>query len=335
MPELRKDYLTNNWVVIAKIRAVRPSGYGSEETSDKGGFCPFCPGNEKKLSPAKLVYVKQDNKIIKKVEAGDAREENWLVKVLPNLYPAFSETAEEARQTRWNSKPAYGIHEVVIDTPNHYEFIPNMSLSHLTLLFQAYSDRFKELSKLNWVKFISISKNHGKRSGGTLIHPHSQIIALDHVPRKISEEFNTVKEREKCAYEDILEAERESERFVFENKDVAIFCPFASEYPYETWIFPKIHVKNICELNDAQLRALAKGLKIVVSGLSEILNNPSYNYIFYQSLDVEKYHMHIRVTPRFYHLTGFEASLNLPVNEVPPEEAAQVLRQQIEKLRIE
>ncbi len=51
MPELRKDPIVGRWVIIATERGKRPSDFGRIESPRKGGFCPFCPGNESKTPP--------------------------------------------------------------------------------------------------------------------------------------------------------------------------------------------------------------------------------------------------------------------------------------------
>ena len=58
MPELRKDPITDRWVIISTDRARRPSDFVREPTAREpsGRFCPFCPGNESKTPPEVLAY---------------------------------------------------------------------------------------------------------------------------------------------------------------------------------------------------------------------------------------------------------------------------------------
>ena len=44
--EVRKDYLLNRWVVIAKERKKRPTDFVKNEAVEEEGVCPLCPGNE-------------------------------------------------------------------------------------------------------------------------------------------------------------------------------------------------------------------------------------------------------------------------------------------------
>ena len=51
MPELRKDPIVGRWVIISTDRAKRPTDFVRENLKIKGGFCPFCYGNESKTPP--------------------------------------------------------------------------------------------------------------------------------------------------------------------------------------------------------------------------------------------------------------------------------------------
>ncbi len=41
--EVRKDYLLNRWVVIAKERKKRPIDFVKKEITEKQGVCPSAP----------------------------------------------------------------------------------------------------------------------------------------------------------------------------------------------------------------------------------------------------------------------------------------------------
>ena len=89
--EVRKDYLLDRWVVIATERGRRPTDFAKQERQKaKAGTCPMCPGNEHMTPPAVLLYLKAGKGIRKIKDIDDLREKNWLVRVIPNLFPAFS-----------------------------------------------------------------------------------------------------------------------------------------------------------------------------------------------------------------------------------------------------
>ena len=58
MPELRKDPVTDQWVIIATDRARRPGDFVREPVPSVRStrICPFCPGNESKTPPEVLAY---------------------------------------------------------------------------------------------------------------------------------------------------------------------------------------------------------------------------------------------------------------------------------------
>ena len=69
--EVRKDYLLNRWVVIAKDRRKRPTDFIKKDLLNKEGVCPLCPGNEKMTPPAVLVYLSTNGEIIKEKDQLD------------------------------------------------------------------------------------------------------------------------------------------------------------------------------------------------------------------------------------------------------------------------
>ncbi|MHA1409664.1 MAG: galactose-1-phosphate uridylyltransferase [Candidatus Odinarchaeia archaeon] len=329
IPEIRQNYLTDEKVIIAKIRAKRPKDIPSSAEEKQDVKCPFCKDSGIKLSPAKLVYVKSDDgSITKEVENEDVSYDNWIIKVIPNLYPVFTREDNAGSNTTGflKSESAFGFHEVVLDTPEHTNYFHLMNSEDVINLFKVYRDRFDALSHEEGIEYISISKNHGPNSGGTLMHPHSQILASKIMPTSILKELSSIEQEEECVFEKILQFERKSLRFILENEYSIAIAPFASVTPYEVWVFPKQHVNNITKLDDNQLENIALTTRDITRAITQNWSKPSYNLIFNQTIKQEKYHMYIRILPRFYFETGFEISYNLPVNEVPPEEAAQEIR---------
>ena len=197
--ELRKDYLLNRWVVIATERSRRPTDFSKQkpEASPTAG-CPMCVGNEHLTPPAVMLYLKEKGEVKKTQDplVGE-RPKNWLIRCIPNLYPAFSppkqpqDTAEIFKNESFGD--AIGAHEVIIESPNHNDSPADMELPQLELVIHAYIDRFKELSEKPYVKYVSIFRNSGKEAGASLSHAHSQIIATPMVPAIIQEELDASK----------------------------------------------------------------------------------------------------------------------------------------------
>src|SRR5205807_1213550 len=77
-------------------------------------------------------------------------------------------------------------------------------------------------------------------------HPHSQLIALPIVPRRVREEVDNCwhyyDEKERCIFCDIIRQERDTgERMINENEQFVAFAPYAPRFPFEMWLLPKVH----------------------------------------------------------------------------------------------
>jgi UDPglucose--hexose-1-phosphate uridylyltransferase len=339
--ELRKDYLLNRWVVIATERSRRPTDFSKQKAeSDQNGVCPLCVGNEHMTPPAVMLYLKQNGEIIKGKDTDGQRPKNWLVRVIPNLYPAFAPPSNPDDTTRITESSfcanAIGHHEVLIESANHDEHPSNAQLPQLILLINAYIDRLRELSAKPYVKYVSIFRNYGREAGASLSHAHSQIIATPTVPRIPAEEVAASKkfydQHGKCVFCDIIEKETKSPRLVLDNQHFVVFTPYASVHPLEFWILPKKHSPNMLDLSNAEIGAFAETLKTSLKALKDLVNDPPYNYAFHLSINREAkdyYHWHLEVYPRLSIWAGFEKSTGMYINTVKPETSATELRKNL------
>jgi UDPglucose--hexose-1-phosphate uridylyltransferase len=340
--ELRKDYLLDRWVVIATERGRRPTDFAKPKPeAAKTAVCPICVGNENMTPPALMLYLKENGEIKRSQDplTGE-RPKNWLVRVIPNLYPAFSppKQPEDEKHVAKNDFlwDAIGHHEVIVESPNHDEDPADAGLPQLELVINAYVDRLKELSAKPYVKYVSIFRNHGLEAGASLSHAHSQIIATPIVPTTIQDEINASKkfydEHRKCAFCDIIERETKSSRLISEDEDFVVLAPYASINPMEFWIIPKRHSPNILNLTAPEVSAFAKNLKASLKALKTLVNNPPYNYGIHLALNSDaqdSYHWHLEVYPKLATWAGFEKSTGTYINTVTPETAADSLRKTI------
>jgi len=303
MNELRKDCILDRWVIIAENRSRRPHEYAKAAPPVKEGVCPFCPGNEK-LTPPEVARI--------------GSEKGWEVRCFENMYPATSA----------NFPKAFGRHEVVVETNQHNTNLHQLSVEEIRKVIDMYCMRVDEISRIDGIKYVLVFKNHGEEAGTSLVHEHSQIIALPRIPKLVEEEMKAYKEYHekynRCIFCDVIAMELESERKVFENEHFVCFTPFASRFPFEAWLLPKKHVKNITELNDGERSSLADALKKILSKLHRLLNNPPYNYYLHLSHS-DDYHFHIEICPRLAKLAGFELGSDIIINTFPPEKAASEL----------
>jgi UDPglucose--hexose-1-phosphate uridylyltransferase len=339
--EVRKDYLLDRWVVIATERGRRPTDFAKQERQKaKTGVCPMCPGNENMTPPANLVYVKSGKGRRKVKDKDGLRHKNWLIRCVPNLFPAFAPPKEKMSAKHiWKSNDlaaAVGHHEVLIESPNHDEDPADARIPQLVHVVNGYVDRLRELSAKPYVKYVSIFRNHGLEAGASLSHAHSQIIATPFVPKIVNDEIEASrrlwKQKRKCVFCDIIEKEQKGPRLILENSQFVVFAPYASVNPSEFWILPKEHETSMLELAQKEVKTLAETLKACLAGLKRLVNDPPYNYGFHLTLDKDAYdyyHWHLEVYPRLAIWAGFEKSTGMYINTVTPETAAESLRKAI------
>ena len=239
----------------------------------------MCVGNEKMTPPALMLYLKKNGyiKVSQDPQTGE-RPKNWLVRTIPNLYPAFTppKQPQDAEKILQNKCLAEGIghHEVIIESPNHDEDPADAETPQLELVIQAYIDRLREISAKPYVQYVSIFRNYGQQAGASLSHPHSQLIATPIVPVLIQEEVDAAKrfldEKKKCIFCDIIEKETNGPRLISEDDDFVVFAPYASINPMEFWIMPKRHQASLLELKECEVSALAKTLRHIPDPLTQL-----------------------------------------------------------------
>ena len=319
MGELRKDYILDRWVIIASERRKRPHEFKIEDTAEQKGVCYFCPGNEDK-TPSEI-YRLADKK------------GGWKIRVFPNKFPA--ETLEGQHEIHTHNKyftfsSSYGEHEIIAETPDHDRQLWDLSQKEVVDLLKVYDLRITELEKVPHVEYVTVFKNHGKKAGTSLVHSHSQIIASNIINQNVAAEVEAAKKYyDSCPYCEIISIEKNSDRKCFENDSFAAFCPYAAQFNFEVWIFPKKHICRLSELNNKGYKDLADIMLKILGKLKEL--NVSYNYFLHYSPIGENLHFHIEVAPRISIRAGFEFSSDIIVTIVTPEDAAKFYRGETEE----
>ncbi|MFH1367461.1 MAG: DUF4931 domain-containing protein [Patescibacteria group bacterium] len=303
--EIRQDYIHDRAVIIAPGRENRPHHFEQEGEgkSIPQSKCPFCP--EKLKNVKAVLTVGSENK--------------WSVKVIKNVFPVFS----------LENPHAYGLQEVIVETPDHQKEMSELTLDHFIKILGVYQKRTAAISKNNKFQYLLIFKNNGGRAGASLTHAHSQILATSFLPPHILHRLTRAEEYKiqmgSCYYCDLIRKEKKSPRFVWEDEHMSCFTPWASNYNYEAWIFPKRHVDNISVLNKHEIRSLATILKNILEKLRKF--NLPYNFYLHQAIRYPHEHFYLRISPRRNVWAGIELGSRLIVNSVAPEIAAQFYRE--------
>ena len=339
MAELRKDPILNRWVIIATGRSKRPGSYHVERevSYTKPEKCPFCEGHED-MTPSE-VYVLRG-------QGSRPNKPGWKVRVVPNKYPALNMDAplEKSGTGIFNMMAGFGAHEVVIETPDHKKEIKDQSIEEIKNWIQALQERVRTLYSDKRFKYVLIFKNKGRAAGASLSHPHHQIIATPIIPKRTTEKLTGALEyfklEKRCIFCDIIKEEAKiGERIVYENDAFVAFCPYASRFPFETWILPKEHCADFYDGKMVEKTAsLAAIIKIVLQKLSRAIGEPEYNYIVHAAPNrfpeeedwhtiEEDYHWHIELFPRLIKTAGFEWGSGFYINPTPPEAAAKFMRE--------
>ena len=329
MPELRKDPIVGRWVIISTDRSKRPTDFVRESVKMKGGFCPFCPGNEGKTPPEVLAYRPN----------GAGRDaQGWTVRVVPNKFPALGieGSLNRSAEGMFDKMAGIGAHEVIIETPEHNATLATLPEKRIEDVLWAFRDRILDLKKDKRFKYIMIFKNHGAAAGATLEHAHGQLIALPIVPKHVLEELEGAKEyykyKERCVFCDVIRQETDAGvRVVSENEAFLTLAPYAPRFPFETWVLPKKHESAFENSSSQTYEALARALKNLLQRADLVLDYPAYNMVIHtapvQEGPMEHYHWHVEFMPRLTKIAGFEWGTGFYQNPTPPEEAAQYLRE--------
>ncbi len=328
MPELRKDPITGRWVIISSDRGKRPTEFADQRARKRGGFCPFCAGNERTTPREVLAYR----------ENGQPDGPGWRLRVVPNKFPALQIEGDLNKQGEgiFDKMNGLGAHEVIIENPDHNATLATLPGKAMEEVLWAYRDRMEDLKKDKRFQYTLIFKNEGLIAGATLEHSHSQLIALPIVPIQVQEEIDGCRRhydlKERCIFCDIIRQETQSRnRIVMETQAFIALAPFAPRFPFETWIMPKRHIScYACSTND-DFKDLAFLLQDTLRRLDKALSFPPYNYVIHTSPFKEEindyYHWHIELMPKLTNVAGFEWGSGFYINPTPPEEAAKFLRE--------
>ena len=338
MSELRKDIISGRWVILASERSKRPDDFrpaGAAKKEEVPAFCPFCEGNESKTPPEVASLRKRGSR-----KDGPG----WRVRIVPNKFPALSRGLPPERHDEgiFQWMDGVGVHEVVIETPNHLRELPDLSLAHLQDVLATYKERVRSIEEEYQYKYVHVFKNKGREAGASLSHPHSQIVATPIIPKQVNEELYGCERLHRqfgeCIFCRIIREETQiGQRLVTRNDHFCVVTPFAPRFPFELRVYPRRHSAWFSKSTNTELRSLARIVKTVLGKLRDILADPPYNFYIHQGpnpnlpheawVNLESsYHWHMEVIPVLTRVAGFEWGTGFYINPVPPETAAGFLR---------
>ncbi len=328
MSEIRKDPLSHTWVIISSERQRRPSELAAPpEEKRPQRTCPLCQEAQEPPPAGDTWPGKVDSKTGK-----------WLTRVLPNKYPALTpdKSVEQGEVSPLNHYlTGVGGHELILDTLEHEATLASMNKKQLEAVLETYQNRFFEWKKDPRIAYVLIFRNYRQAAGASLSHPHSQVIATPIIPPRLFEELREAKEYYKiysqCLLCEIIKEELNSSRRVYENGNILVFTPYASRFPFEVYFIPKKHQATFEEIDKATLADLAEAFDLFFPAFSKLLQDPPFNFMLHVSPlrtpGLLYYHWHIELIPRLSRPAGFEFGSGIFINPIPPEKAAQSLRE--------
>ncbi len=335
MPELRYNFVTGEWVIIATERAKRPEDFAPHTARAKlpahVPTCPFCPGNESQTPPELFRIPRRD------VPGPGVPASDWQVRVVPNKFPALDAQAELFRRTEGLKRhvSGAGIHEVIIETPEHNRTLALLSESEIELVVQAYYQRYDAITRDPRIAHATLFRNHGERAGTSLEHPHAQIVGTPIMPPQVRSRMENAlrfyDETGECLNCSVMTQElQDRDRLVAQSDHFVAFVPYAALTPFHLWIFPRRHIASFLETTPEELADFARLLRLVLRKLYFGLDDPDYNLTLRapprEASGLKYFHWYAGIIPRMTRVAGFELGSGMFINTTLPEQCAAFLR---------
>jgi len=168
-------------------------------------------------------------------------------------------------------------------------------------------------------------------------------MATPMIPKTVKDELDNAKQyftyKERCIFCDIISEElRVGERVILETKKFVAFCPYAAQFPFESWIIPKRHSCAFNEITYDEIEDMGLILMSVLKKLRNIFRDPPFNYYIHTAPNMvprrdhwhtlgEDFHWHLEIMPRIIRTSGFEWGSGFYILPTSPENAAKYLRE--------
>jgi UDPglucose--hexose-1-phosphate uridylyltransferase len=329
--ELRIDPLSGHRTIIAGERSRRPGGEPRCEPPQQidPAQDPFAEGHEDR-TPPELYAVRP--------AGGPPNSPGWLVRVVPNLYPALTAPDEHApaqpppAETRgapelFASREATGAHEVIINGPQSVLSLAELALEQVVVALETWRERMRAHADSAYLQLIV---NERREAGASLPHTHAQLYALDFVPAAVARErerasaYTTRTMGQNLLSELVAEEVRRNERIIAIDDEAVLMAPYASRLPFQMMLAPRTPRPRFEEPGPSGAALLHDGLRRLARHLG---SSPPLNlWVRTAPRGTEDFSWRIDVMPRLTHIAGLELSTDVNLNIVAPEHAAAVLR---------
>jgi UDPglucose--hexose-1-phosphate uridylyltransferase len=330
LPELRTDPLSGGRVIVAGERGDRPGAwldFGPRSPIDSEGD-PFLEGHEDRTPPE--VYALRPT-------GGAPDTPGWKVRVVPNLYPALAPaengmgqdplTSGRGEPDLFTLRPASGAHELIVNAPDPVSSLRDLTPAQLETAMSVWRERMREHAGASYVHVIV---NEGREAGASIPHTHAQLYALPFVPTAVARErerFTAYSDRThgRNLMEDLLQEEiRRAERVVAVDAEAVALCPFAARVPFHVQVVPRRPARSFEDDGALGASMLHEVLGRLAAELGDV--PPLNMWVRTAPRGAERFCWRIDVLPRLAHPAGLEVGVDVHLNVLPPERAAERLR---------
>jgi UDPglucose--hexose-1-phosphate uridylyltransferase len=309
--EIRRDVLLGDAVAVASHRQGRTYHPPADE-------CPLCPSQGERLS--------------------EIPDSSYDVVVFENRFPSLAGDS--------------GRCEVVCFTSDHQASFADLSQEQARLVLDAWTDRTSELSHLPSVEQVFCFENRGAEIGVTLGHPHGQIYAYPFTTPRTALMLRSLAAHKEATggenlFDAVVERERAGERVVLEGEHWVAFVPYAAHWPYEVHLYPKRRVPDLLGLDEAARTEFPQVYLELLRRFDRIFGEgePPTPYIAawhqapfgqleeFDGVGRDDFALHLelftirRTSGKLKFLAGSESGMSVFINDVPPERAAERLRE--------
>jgi UDPglucose--hexose-1-phosphate uridylyltransferase len=208
----------------------------------------------------------------------------------PNLSPVFRVEGELERKGEgmYDKMNSIGANEIIIESPSHSVKPEDIGLDQMARVLTTYRDRMADLEKDPRLRYTLIYKNSGTSAGALYSHPMSLLASTPVIPKRVKEELDGAKQyfayKERCIFCDLVREElRFGSRVIIETRSFVAFCPYASKFPFESWIMPKRHGCAFQDIRADEIEDMALILSSVLKKLRHIFDSVSFNYFIHSA----------------------------------------------------
>ena len=331
---MRQDVLTGDWVSVAAARQNR----AFLPPAELDPLAPQTPTNPSEIPSAYDVAV----------------FENRSPSFGPGLAEATGDAPAAADPPRGlddlahlglgRTRSSVGRCEVVCFSPERTGSFGTQSVTRARTVIEAWADRTTALSELPGIQQVFPFENRGEAIGVTLHHPHGQIYAYPYVTPRTQRLLDSIDRTAPDLFARILEFEQNGPRVIARGEHFTAFVPFAARWPLELHVLPHRHVADFAGLTDAERDELAPFYLRLLRGVDALYDTPTpYIAAWHQApVHVGRHAVRLnlqitsprRAADRLKYLAGSEAAMGAWIGDVPPEPAADRLREAVEGVQL-